>query len=85
MIEWQAKMAPYKGSKIIAYHNEWCYFEKRLGLEIVDFMEPKPGIPPSPSQLVKVIKEVAANHIKVMHSVTAPITANLVSQSDEER
>src|SRR3954464_16004930 len=68
MAEWQAKMAPYKGSKIIAYHNEWVYFERRFGLEIVDFMEPKPGIPPSPSQLVKVIKEVAANHIKVIIS-----------------
>ena len=68
MAEWQAKMAPYKGSKIIAYHNEWCYFERRFGLEIVDFMEPKPGIPPSPSQLVKVIKEVSANHIKVIIS-----------------
>ena len=31
-------------------------------------MEPKPGIPPSPSQLVKVIKEVQANHIKVIIS-----------------
>ena len=65
---WSALMAPYKGSKIIAYHNEWCYFERRFGLEIVDFMEPKPGIPPSPSQLVKVIKEVSANHIKVIIS-----------------
>ncbi|MEO6454045.1 MAG: metal ABC transporter substrate-binding protein, partial [Ginsengibacter sp.] len=35
--EWQAKMLPYKGTKIIAYHNEWVYFEKRFGLEIVDF------------------------------------------------
>lgn len=68
MVEWQTKMAPYKGSKIIAYHNEWCYFEKRFGLEIVDFMEPKPGIPPSPSQLVKVIKEVATYKIKVIIS-----------------
>ncbi|MEO6454331.1 MAG: metal ABC transporter substrate-binding protein, partial [Ginsengibacter sp.] len=68
MTEWQTKMASYKGSKIIAYHNEWVYFEKRFGLEIVDFMEPKPGIPPSPSQLVKVIKEVQANHIKVIIS-----------------
>ncbi len=68
MVEWQAKMAPYKGSKIIAYHNEWCYFERRFGLEIVDFMEPKPGIPPSPSQLVKVIKEIPANKIKVIIS-----------------
>ena len=68
MVEWQTKMAPFKGSKIIAYHNEWVYFEKRFGLEIVDFMEPKPGIPPSPSQLVKVIKEVKANNIKVIIS-----------------
>jgi ABC-type Zn uptake system ZnuABC Zn-binding protein ZnuA len=68
MKEWQEKMAPFKGSKIIAYHNEWVYFEKRFGLEIVDFMEPKPGIPPSPSQLVKVIKEVSANKIKVIIS-----------------
>lgn len=66
--EWEAKMAPFKGSKIIAYHNEWVYFERRFGLEIVDFMEPKPGIPPSPSQLVKVIKEVTADKIKVIIS-----------------
>lgn len=66
--EWQAKMAPFKGSKIIAYHNEWVYFETRFGLQIVDFMEPKPGIPPSPSQLVKVIKEVSADKIKVIIS-----------------
>jgi zinc/manganese transport system substrate-binding protein len=66
--EWQSKMAPYKGSKIIAYHNEWVYFETRFGLQIVDFMEPKPGIPPTPSQLVKVIKEVTANKIKVIIS-----------------
>ncbi len=66
--EWTAKMAPFKGSKIIAYHNEWVYFETRFGLQIVDFMEPKPGIPPSPSQLVKVIKEVTADKIKVIIS-----------------
>ena len=66
--EWQGKMAPYKGSKIIAYHNEWVYFETRFGLQVVDFMEPKPGIPPTPSQLVKVIKEVKANNVKVIIS-----------------
>lgn len=66
--EWSAKMLPFKGSKIIAYHNEWVYFETRFGLQVVDFMEPKPGIPPSPSQLVKVIKEVTADKIKVIIS-----------------
>src|SRR6476619_6419022 len=50
MREWLTKMAHYNGAKIIAYHNEWVYFEKRFGLQIVDFMEPKPGIPPTPTQ-----------------------------------
>jgi ABC-type Zn uptake system ZnuABC Zn-binding protein ZnuA len=68
MKEWQAEMAPFKGSKIIAYHNEWVYFETRFGLKVVDFMEPKPGIPPTPSQLVKVIGEVKSNNIKVIIS-----------------
>ena len=67
---WNAAMAAFKGSKVIAYHNEWVYFETRFGLHIVDFMEPKPGIPPTPSQLVKIIKEVKENNIKVI--ITSP-------------
>lgn len=67
---WNAAMAPFKGAKIIAYHNEWVYFETHFGLRIVDFMEPKPGIPPTPSQLVKIIKEVKENSIKVI--ITSP-------------
>ena len=73
---WQVKMAPYKGAKIIAYHNEWVYFETRFGLQIVDFMEPKPGIPPSPSQLVKVIKEIKADNIKVI--VSSPYFTHII-------
>lgn len=68
--EWTAKMAPYKGTKVIAYHNEWPYFEERFRLKIVDFLEPKPGIPPTPSQLVKVISEIKSNNIKVI--ITSP-------------
>ena len=67
---WSAAMAPFRGAKVIAYHNEWVYFETRFGLHIVDFMEPKPGIPPTPSQLVKIIKEVKENNIKVI--ITSP-------------
>ncbi len=68
MKEWQAKMAPFRGTNVIAYHNEWVYFETRFGLHIVDFMEPKPGIPPSPNQLVKVISEIKSNNIKAIIS-----------------
>lgn len=67
---WNTEMAIFKDSKVIAYHNEWCYFENRFGLKIIDFMEPKPGIPPTPSQLVKIIKKVKENNIKVI--ITSP-------------
>jgi ABC-type Zn uptake system ZnuABC Zn-binding protein ZnuA len=39
--EWDAKMAPFKGKKIISYHRSWNYLAQRHGLEIVDYIEPK--------------------------------------------
>ncbi len=66
MEEWQNKIAPYEGTKIIAYHNEWVYFEERFGLEIAGFLEPKPGIPPTPSQLVNVIEKVKSQNIPAL-------------------
>ena len=66
--EWEAKMLPFRGAKIIAYHNEWPYLEERFGLKIVDFLEPKPGIPPTPNQLLKVIGEIKRDNIKVIIS-----------------
>ena len=68
--EWTTKMLPFKGTKIIAYHNEWVYFEHRFGLQVVDFLEPKPGIPPSPSQLAKVIGEMKRDNMKLI--ITSP-------------
>jgi zinc/manganese transport system substrate-binding protein len=64
--EWTDKMRPYAGMKIVVYHDEWPYFEHRFGLQVVDFLEPKPGIPPTPSQLLKVINEIKRDHIKVI-------------------
>ena len=68
MKEWTTAMLPFKGTKIIAYHNEWVYFEHRFGLKIMDFLEPKPGIPPSPSQLAKVINEMKRDNMKIIIS-----------------
>jgi ABC-type Zn uptake system ZnuABC Zn-binding protein ZnuA len=74
MKKWSLQMAGHKGTKVIAYHNEWCYFENRFGLNIVDFMEPKAGIPPTPSQLVKIINKVKQNVIKII--ITSPYFAS---------
>jgi len=67
---WAASMASLHGTPVIAYHNEWCYFENRFGLRIIDFLEPKPGIPPTPSQLARIIGEVKEQHIRVI--ITSP-------------
>jgi len=81
--EWMTTMLPFRGTKIIAYHNEWVYFEQRFGLKIVDFLEPKPGIPPTPSQLAKVISEMKRENIKVI--ITSPYftteSADLVARN----
>src|SRR5438034_8823483 len=49
--EWGAAMSPFKGQQVVAYHDSWPYFAHRFGVNIDIFLEPKPGIPPSPSHL----------------------------------
>lgn len=64
--EWESKVSRLKNIKVIAYHNEWPYFEQRFGLIIVDFLEPKPGIPPTSSQLSKIINVMKLDQIKII-------------------
>ncbi len=63
---WKERMLPFNGAKIVAYHNSWPYFEKAFELDIVAFIEPKPGIPPAPSHLVSVIKKMKEDKVKVI-------------------
>jgi zinc/manganese transport system substrate-binding protein len=64
--EWGAAMLPFKGQSIVAYHDSWVYFAHRFGLNIDVFLEPKPGIPPSPSHLAEVIEKMKAQKIKAI-------------------
>jgi zinc/manganese transport system substrate-binding protein len=57
---WEARLAKARGQKIIAYHNSLPYLADWLGLEVVEHVEPKPGIPPNPSHVAHVL-EVARN------------------------
>jgi zinc/manganese transport system substrate-binding protein len=63
---WQATLNPYKNEKIITYHRSWPYFANRFGLDIIDEIEPKPGIPPSPGHLREVLKRIKQSRIKVV-------------------
>jgi len=63
---WDALMAPYKGTKIVTYHRSWPNFADRFGLDVVGYVEPKPGIPPSPSHTLDLIQEMKRQGVKVM-------------------
>ena len=49
--EWAALSAPLQGLRVVTYHNSWPNFAKRFGLRVVNFVEPRPGIPPSPAHV----------------------------------
>jgi zinc/manganese transport system substrate-binding protein len=66
LVKWLKKMKPYAGTRLIAYHNTWPNFAKRFGIEIVDYVEPKPGIPPSPSHIANLIRKMQAENINLI-------------------
>ncbi len=63
---WLAVMRPLKGRKIITHHRSWSYFANRFGLIVAAELEPKPGVPPSGSHLLKVIKLARAESVGVV-------------------
>lgn len=66
LAEWQKALAPFRGQRLVAYHNTWPYFAKRFGLNIDLFLEPKPGIPPAAAHLAAVIAKMEAEHVRVI-------------------
>jgi zinc/manganese transport system substrate-binding protein len=63
---WEAKMAPFKGRKVITYHRSWPNFCERFGLNVVEYVEPKPGIPPSPSHTLDLINLMKREGVKLI-------------------
>jgi ABC-type Zn uptake system ZnuABC Zn-binding protein ZnuA len=63
---WTAALAPYRGAKIVTYHNSWPNFAKHFGLDVAGYVEPKPGVPPSPSHTFELINQMKAQHVKVI-------------------
>ncbi len=66
LLAWQKQLAPYAGRRIAAFHNSWPYFARRFGVKMDLFLEPKPGIPPSPAQLASVLEAMKRERIKVI-------------------
>ena len=64
--KWDAIMAPYKGTKIVTYHRSWPNFVERFGLGVIGYVEPKPGIPPSPAHTLNLIGEMKRQGVKLI-------------------
>jgi len=63
---WVDLMAPYKGTKVVTYHRSYSNFAERFGLNITGYVEPKPGIPPTPQHTLDLINEMKRGNVKIV-------------------
>jgi zinc/manganese transport system substrate-binding protein len=63
---WLAAMAPYRGVKVVTYHRSYTNFADRFGLNVIGYVEPRPGIPPSPRHTLDLINEMKAQNVKLV-------------------
>ena len=76
-VRWAQALAPFAGARLIAYHNSWPYFARRFRLDIVDIIEPKPGVAASPAHLAKLIAQGRSSGVRaVLHEPYQPDDAS---------
>jgi ABC-type Zn uptake system ZnuABC Zn-binding protein ZnuA len=64
--EWERKLAPLRGMPLVAYHNSWPYLARRFRLDFVGFIEVKPGVPPSPGHLARIVRLMKERGVKIV-------------------
>lgn len=64
--KWEAEMKPYRGRKVVTYHRSFPNFAKHFGLDVIGYVEPRPGIPPTPSHTVELIQLMRRENCKVV-------------------
>lgn len=63
---WKAALAPYKGLKVVSYHRSWPNFADAFGIDVIGYVEPKPGIPPSPAHTLDLEQEMKRQNVKIV-------------------
>ncbi len=63
---WDAEMAPYRGRKIVTYHRSWPNFAEHFGLDVIGYVEPRPGIPPTPSHTIELVNLMKRENVKIV-------------------
>jgi zinc/manganese transport system substrate-binding protein len=63
---WLAAMAPYRGTKVVTYHRSYSNFADRFGLDVIGYVEPRPGIPPTPRHTLDLMSEMKRQNVKIV-------------------
>ncbi|NUM78066.1 zinc ABC transporter substrate-binding protein, partial [candidate division KSB1 bacterium] len=63
---WLQEALPLRGRKVICYHKDWSYFTRDFGLAVVDYIEPKPGIPPTTKHVKEMIDKITSQKLQVL-------------------
>ena len=63
---WLAMMEPYKGTRVVTYHRSFPNFADRFGLNVVGYVEPKPGIPPTPQHTLDLMNQMKKDNVKIV-------------------
>ena len=66
IVQWKKAMEPLQKMKLVTYHSSFSYFAHRFGLQIAGYVEPKPGIPPTPSHTLELISEMRHDSIRII-------------------
>ena len=80
---WEERMAPFRGVEVVAYHKEWEYLAHWLGLNIIGYVEDRPGIPPAPQHLANVVRTMQQRKVKAL--LVANFTNPTIAQSVAEK
>lgn len=84
---WLGELRPLGGVKAVADHNLWPYFARRFRVDVIGFLEPKPGVPPTTRHLGELIEQMRHHEVKLVLSAAYydPAHARLVSQQTGAR
>jgi ABC-type Zn uptake system ZnuABC Zn-binding protein ZnuA len=63
---WAEALAPYRGVRVVAFHDSFPYLARRFGLQVVGHVEPQPGIAPPPAHLARLVREMRAHDVRVV-------------------
>jgi ABC-type Zn uptake system ZnuABC Zn-binding protein ZnuA len=77
LAEWEQRLAPYRAAHLLAYHNTWPYFARRFRLDIVDVIEVKEGVAPSPARLAQLAAMIREQRVRaILHETYEPEEAS---------